>query len=133
MMRDGARNGHRAASAAVLLVGGGAVAAAAWAAGHPGVAAVVLGAYVALGAIAFIWSGGKGDVAAIMRAGADERQRSIDLRATAMAGTVTGCVTFVGAIFNIARTGGDPGAYGVVCLAFGISYGVGLAVLRRRA
>ncbi len=133
MMRQGARNGHRGASAAVLLVGGGAVAAAAWAGGHPLVAAIVLIAYAVLGLIAFVWSGGPGDVAAIMRGGADERQHAIDLRATAISGTVTGCVALGAAIFNIARTGGDPGAYGVVCMVFGISYGVALAVLRRRA
>jgi hypothetical protein len=91
----------------------------------------VLGAYAVIGVIAFVWSGGRGDVAAIMRGGADERQRAIDLRATAVAGTVTGLVTLCAAVVNIARTGGDPGAYGVVCLVFGISYGVALAILRR--
>lgn len=132
-MRRDANNGHRGASAAVLLIGGGAVAAAVWIGGDPGLAAVILGIYGVLGIGAFIWSGGAGDVAAIMRGGADERQRSIDLRATAAAGIVTGCVAVVAAIVNIARTGGDPGAYGVVCLVFGISYGVALAVVRRRA
>ena len=133
MMRQGAKNGHRGASAAVLLVGGGAVATAAWIGGHPGVAAIVLGIYAVLGAIAFVWSGRSGDVAAIMRGGGDERQRAMDLRATAVAGTVTGCVALIAAIINIARTGGDPGAYGVICLVFGISYGVALVMLRRRS
>jgi hypothetical protein len=133
MTRQRAENGRRGASAAVLLVGGGAVAVAAWVGGHPGVAAIVLGVYVGLGLIAFVWSGGPGDVAAIMRGGPDERQHAIDLRATAISGTVTGCLALGAAIVNIARTGGDPGAYGVVCMAFGISYGVALAVLRRRA
>lgn len=131
-MQEDSRSGHRGASAAVLLVGGGAVAAAAWIGGHPGVAAGVIGAYVVLAVIAFIWSGGRGDVAAIMRGGGDERQRAIDLRATAAAGIVTSLVTVGGAVVNIARTGGDPGPYGVVCMAFGISYGVALVVLRRR-
>ncbi|MEO8424120.1 MAG: hypothetical protein ABI595_09455 [Actinomycetota bacterium] len=31
-----------------------------------------------------------------------------------------------------ARTGGDPGPYGVVCMVFGVSYGLALAVIRRR-
>jgi len=129
----GTKNGHRGSSAAILLVGGGAVAVAAWAGGHPGVAAIVVGAYVVLAAIAFVWSGGSGDVAAILRGGSDERQRAIDLRATAAAGSVTALFTVVAAIVNIARTGGDPGAYGAVCVVFGISYGVALAVVRRRA
>ena len=104
----GTKNGHRGLSAAILLIGGGAVAGAAWAGGHPG-------------------------VAAIMRGGSDERQRAMDLRATAAAGSVTALFTVVAAIVNIARTGGDPGAYGAVCVVFGISYGVALAVVRRRA
>jgi hypothetical protein len=97
------------------------------------VAAGVIVAYVVLAVIAFIWSGRRGDVAAIMRGGGDERQRSIDLRATAAAGIVTSIVTVSGAVVNIARTGGDPGPYGVVCMVFGISYGVALAVLRWRS
>ena len=131
-MRWGARNGHRGASTAVLLVGGGAVAGAAWIGGHPGVAAAVIGAYVVLAIIAFLWSGGRGDVAAILRGGGDERQRAIDLRATAVAASCTAVFTLVGAVVSIARNGGDPGAYGVLCMVFGISYGVALAVLRTR-
>lgn len=124
------RNGHRGASAAVLLVGGGAVAIAAWIGGQPGVAALVFAAYVVFAVIAFVWSGGGGDIAAIMRGGPDERQRGIDLRAAAVAASATALFSIGGAIVNIARTGGDPGAYGVVCMVFGISYGVALAVLR---
>jgi hypothetical protein len=131
-MKQGSRSGHRGASAAVLLVGGGVVAAAAWIGGHPGVAAAVIGAYVILAVIAFMWSGGRGDVAAIMRGGGDERQRAIDLRATAAAAIVTSLVTVAGAVVSIARNGGDPGPYGVVCMVFGVSYGTALAVLRWR-
>ena len=131
-MRQSSRNGHRGLSAAVLLVGGGAVAIAAWVGGHPGVAAAVIGAYIVLAVIAFVWSGGGGDVAAIMRGGSDERQHALDLRATAAAGSATALFTVAAAVVNIARNGGDPGAYGVICMVFGISYGVALAVLRRR-
>lgn len=132
MRRQDSTNGYRGAAAAVLLIGGGAVAMAAWVGGHPGVSAVVIGAYIVLAIIAFVWSGGRGDVAAIMRGGSDERQRSIDLRATAVAALATGLVALGGAVVNIARTGGNPGAYGVICMVFGISYGVALAVLRLR-
>ncbi len=131
-MREDSRSGHRGASAAVLLVVGGAVAAAAWIGGHPGVAAAMIGVYVVLAVIALIWSGGRGDVAAIMRGGGDERQRALDLRATAAAGVVTTSVAIGGAIVSIARTGGNPGPYGVICMVLGISYGVALAVLRWR-
>lgn len=131
-MHQGSRSGHRGASTAVLLVVGGAVAAAAWIGGHPGVAAAMIGVYVVLAVIALIWSGGRGDVAAIMRGDGDERQQALDLRATAVAGIVTTLVAIAGAIVSIARTGGNPGPYGVICMVLGISYGVALAVLRWR-
>ena len=75
-MQQHSRSGHRGASTAVLLVVGGAVAAAAWIGGHPGVAAAIR-AHVVLAGIAFILSGGRGDVAAILRGGGDERQRAL--------------------------------------------------------
>lgn len=90
-------------------------------------------AYLVLAAIAFIWAGGRGDVAAIMRGGGGERQRGIDLRATATAALVTAIFTVGGAIVSIARTGGDPGPYGVACMVFGVSYGLALALLRWRS
>jgi hypothetical protein len=133
LMRQGWRSGHRALSAAVLLIVGGAVAIAAWVGGHPGVAAAVIGTYVVLAGIAFAWSGGRGDVAAMMRGGGDERQRLMDLRATAAASIATALFAICGAVVNIARTGGDPGPYGVICVVFGVTYGVALVVLRRRA
>ncbi len=132
MMRQTSKNGHRWISAVVLLVGGGAVAIAAWVGGQPGVAVFLVAAYIVFAAIAFVWSGGRGDVAAIMRGGGDERQAAIDLRAGALAAHVTAVFAVVGAIVSMARTGGNPGAYGVICMVFGISYGLALAVLHRR-
>ena len=131
-MRDTSKKGHRAVSVAPLLIIGGALAAAFWIGGHPAIAGIVIAIYAVFAVVAFVWGGGGGDVAAILRGGSDERQHDIDLRATAVAGTVTALFTIVAAILNVARTGGDPGAYGVVCLVFGISYGVALAVVRRR-
>jgi hypothetical protein len=61
-----------------------------------------------------------------------DRERTIDLRASAVAALATALFSIGGAIVNIARTGGDPGPYGMVCVVFVISYGVSLAVLRRR-
>jgi predicted tellurium resistance membrane protein TerC len=127
-----AKNGRRGLSAAVLVVGGALVAAAVWIGGGPRAAAIVFGAYLVFGLIAFIWSGGSGDVAAIMRGGSDERQHQIDLRATAAAGSATALFTVAAAIVSIARTGGNPGPYGVICLVFGLSYGVALVIFRRR-
>ncbi|MGZ5214002.1 MAG: hypothetical protein ACXWEG_06250 [Actinomycetota bacterium] len=106
MMQRDPKSGHRGASTAVLLVVGGAVATAAWIGGHPGVAGAMIGVYVVLAVVALVWSGGRGDVAAIMRGGGDERQQALDLRATAAAGVVTTTVTIAGAVVNIARTGG---------------------------
>ena len=131
-MSSRARNGHRWAAAAVLLIGGAAVSIAVWLAGEPGTAAIVFGAYLVFAAVALVWSGGSGDVAAIMRGRSDERQRTIDLRATAAAGTATAVFTVVAAIVHIATTGGNPGAYGVICIVFGVSYGLALVVFRRR-
>ncbi len=111
-MRDTSRKGHRAVSVAPLLIIGGALAAAFWIAGHPAIAAIVIGIYLVFAVVAFLWGGGGGDVAAILRGGSDERQHDIDLRATAVAGTVTALFTIVAAIVNVARTGGDPGPTG---------------------
>ena len=66
-------------------------------------------------------------------AAAEQRQRALDLRATAAAGVVTTFVAIAGAVVNIARTGGNPGPYGVICMVLGISYGVATAVLRWRS
>ena len=109
MMREDSRSGHRGASAAVLLVVGGAVAAAAWIGGHPGVAAAMIGVYVVLAVIALIWSGGRGDVAAIMRGSGDERQRALNLRATAAAGVVTSFVAIWRCDREHRANRGEPG------------------------
>jgi hypothetical protein len=121
--------GHRGASAAVLLVGGGALAAATWIAGDRGFAIALVAVYVILAGVAYLWSGGRGDVAAIMRAGGDERQRSLDRDATAITGLVMAGAAIIGAIVQVAR-GEDPGGYGVLCVVGGITYVVAIAWLR---
>ncbi|HTN81375.1 MAG TPA: hypothetical protein VMK16_17020 [Acidimicrobiales bacterium] len=94
--------------------------------------AVVLGVfYVACAIGAYIWAGGSGDVAAIMRAGGDERQRALDRDATAVAGLAVACAAITGAIVEIAR-GNGPGASGVMCVVCGLSYTIALYVLHRR-
>jgi hypothetical protein len=130
-MRASKRAGHRSATTAVLVVGGGAIAAATWVSGDHGFAVALIAFYAVAAGIAWIWSGGKGDVAAIMRVGGDERQRGIDRDANAITGIVLGLAALVGAIVQTARNG-DPGAYGVMCVVGGVTYAVSLAALRRR-
>jgi hypothetical protein len=123
--------GMRAATSAVLLVGGGAIAAATWISGDHGFAVAVIVFYVVAAGIAWLWSGGKGDVAAIMRVGGDERQRSLDRDATTIAGYAMVFAAIAGAVVEIAR-GHGPGAYGVMCVVGGVTYVVSLFVLQRR-
>ena len=130
-MTTATRTGHRGVTAAVLLVGGGAVAAATWASGDHGLAVGLVVFYVLAAGVAYLWSGGKGDVAAIMRVGGDERQKSIDRDATAITGMAMSLAALVGAIVETAQDG-DPGAFGVMCLVGGASYVVALIALRHR-
>jgi hypothetical protein len=130
-MMSSTRSGHRAASAAVLIVGGGAVAVASWVGGDHGLAIGLVVFYVIAAGIAFLWAGGDGDVAAIMRVGGDERQRGIDRDATAVAGLAVSFAAIVGLIFQTAR-GQNAGPYGVMCLVGGVAYSVSLIVRRRR-
>jgi hypothetical protein len=123
--------GHRAAAAAVLVVGGGAVAAASWVSGDHGLAVGLVAFYVVAATAAFVWAGGKGDVAAILRAGGDERQRGLDRDATAITGLVMSTAAIAGAVIQTARSA-DPGAYGVMCVVGGITYTISLILLRRR-
>ena len=130
-MTTATNTGHRMATAAVLVIGGGALAVATWASGDHGLALGLVAFYAVAACIAYIWSGGKGDVAAIMRVGGDERQRGIDRDATAITGLVMALAAATGAIIQTARDG-DPGAYGVMCVVGGIAYTVGLIAFRHR-
>jgi hypothetical protein len=130
-MRSATRTGHRTATAAVLLVAGGAVAAATWVSGERGMAIGLVAFYVVAAGVAYVWSGGTGDVAAIMRVGGDERQRSMDRDATAIVGLVMSVAAIVGVIVQTAR-GASPDGYGLMCVVGGITYTVSLIALRRR-
>lgn len=131
MMTARTTTGHRSASALVLLIGGGALAVAAWIGGEPTLAVMLVGFYVVVAVIAYLWSGGKGDVAAVMRAGGDERQRMLDRDATAVSGVAMGAAAIVGAIVETAR-GDDIAGYGVIAAVGGIAYVIALVVLRAR-
>jgi uncharacterized membrane protein len=123
--------GHRALAAVFLIVAGAAVAAATWASGAHGWAIGVLAAYAVLATLAFLWAGGSGDIAAILRVSGDERQRGLDRDATAITGVVMSLAAIVGGIVQIARTG-SPGVYGLFCVIGGVAYAASLFELRRR-
>jgi hypothetical protein len=123
--------GHRGATPLVLVLGGGAVVAATWIGGSHAWAIAATVVYAVLAVIAYVWAGGTGDVAANLRAGGDERQRSVDRDATAITALAMIAVALVGAIVALGRTG-DPGPYGVMCAVAGIAYAVSFAVLRWR-
>lgn len=130
-MRTAIRTGKRGAAAAVLVVGGGAVAAASWVGGDHGLAIGLLVFYAVAATVAFVWAGGQGDVAAIMRAGGDERQRGLDRDATAITGLVMSFAAITGAVVQTARSA-DAGAYGLMCVVGGVTYTISLVLLRLR-
>ena len=132
MMSQPTLTGHRSWTAAVLVVGGGALAAATWIGGEHGLSVGLVIFYGIAATIAYVWSGRDSDVAAIMRAGGDERQRRLDHDATALAGLAMGATAIIGAIVEAARNHGDLGGYGVICAVGGIAYVVALVVLKRR-
>jgi hypothetical protein len=124
-------SGHRGASAAVLVVGGGALAAATWISGDHGFALGLVAFYVVAATTAFLWAGGNGDAAAIMRAGGDERQRGLDRDATAVTGLAMAIAAIAGVVIQTARDR-DPGGYAVMCVVGGVTYVVSMIVLRRQ-
>ena len=125
--------GHRTAATAILVVGGGALAVATWIAGEPVVAIGLVVFYALAGGVAYVWAGRDSDIGAIMRAGGDERQTRLDRDATALSGLAMALAAIVGAIVSTARNGGNPGAFGVICVVGGITYALGLVVLKRRS
>ena len=131
MMSHTTLGGHRRLATAILLVAGGGVAAATWISGDHGWAIGIAAAYLVLAAITYLWSGRSGDIAAVLRAGGDERQRGLDRDALALSAQATTVVAVVGAIVQIARTG-DPGVYGLLCAVSGLTYAGGLLALRLR-
>jgi hypothetical protein len=99
-MKTDWRTLRRGATVGVLVVGGGGVAIATWVSGEHGLAIGLVAIYAVAAVIAYIWSGGKGDVAAILRVGGDERQRGLDRDATAITGLVVVVAAVIGAIIQ---------------------------------
>jgi hypothetical protein len=131
MMSHTTLGGHRRLATVMTLVAGGALAAATWVSGDHGWSIGIAIAFLLLAAVTFVWSGRSGDIAAVLRAGGDERQRGLDRDALAMSAQATTVVAVVGAIVQIARTG-DPGVFGLFCAVSGVTYAAGLLVLRLR-
>jgi len=126
------RSGHRIAMPAVLAVAGGGLAVATWMGGARSLAVGLVAFYAAAATVAYVWSGRDSDVAAIMRAGGDERQRHLDRDATAVSGLAMAATAIIGAIVESARNHGDIGGYGLICFVGGATYTVALVILRRR-
>ncbi|MBV8986302.1 MAG: hypothetical protein JO248_17860, partial [Acidimicrobiia bacterium] len=61
----------------------------------------------------------------------DERQRSIDRDATAIAGLAMAGAAVGGAIYEAAVDAG-PGGFGVIAAVGGLSYALAVALLRNR-
>jgi hypothetical protein len=125
------KRGHRSATTGILVGFGGLLAGATWVSGDHGMAVALVVFYAVASLVAWMWSGRSSDVAAIMRVGGDERQRNIDLRATAASGLAAGLFCLGAVIVQTAR-GLDPFPYAMVCAVGGIAYAIALAVLRRR-
>jgi hypothetical protein len=122
---------RRWATTGTLAVLGAAVTLATWAGGEPYLAVVLGGFYLLSCGVSYLWSRGGGDVAALIRLSGDERQRLIDLRATAVAGLATLAFCLGGAVIDLAR-GGTGNPWALICAVGGLAYAVALAIFRRR-
>ncbi len=111
-MTSNAVTGHRGATAAVLAIAGGALSVATWVGGAHGLALALVVLYSVCAIIAYAWSGRETDTGAILRAGGDERQRRIDIEATAIAGLAMIVVAIIGAIVSAALDGGTSACTG---------------------
>ena len=81
--------------------------------------------------VAFWWIGRtRGDFGAVFGSRPDERQRTIDLRATAVAGLAAALFCLVMGVVSVARGGGGS-PWTTICAVFGGVYLVALAVFRR--
>ena len=116
---------------AALLVPGGAIAVATWVGGQHGWAVGIGIFYAICSLVVYVWSGQRGDVAALLRVDGDERQRQLDLGAMAIAGLAMTLCCIVGVIVDLAR-GGSGGPWAALCAVGGITYAIALAVIRRR-
>jgi Na+/melibiose symporter-like transporter len=118
---------------AIMLVGGVALTlAATFGGGHFMRSALVSGLVITVVATgAFVVIGRtRGDLGALVASAPDERQRGIDLRATAAAGLALAVILVVGSIVSLAQ--GHSGQPWVdLAAAFGVIYVIFLVIFRR--
>lgn len=98
--------------------------------GFVGWGVALVTASLLLAGVFYRWAGRSGDVAAALRGNGDERQRRLDLDATAAAGGIMAGAAIIGAIVESGRTG-DPGGYGVICAVGGVAYAARFALGNR--
>ena len=104
--------------------------AAQWVGGNPGSGLVTLGILTAFGTLILL--GGRSETIRGLRGdGRDERFRTIDVHASALAGLVVITAIIIGFVVEIAR-GHDGNPYGWLGAVAGIAYLVAIAVLRIR-
>jgi hypothetical protein len=119
------------AAPAIMFAGGGALTGATAAGGAALALTITEAALTALFTVAFWWIGRtRGDFGAVFGSRQDERQRTIDLRATAVAGLAAALFCLVMGVVSMAR-GGDGSPWTTICAVFGGVYLVALAVFRR--
>lgn len=118
-------------SGGAVLAVGLVVAGAAWTGSGPGTG-LVLAVVFLLGALGLVlWSSrGDSDLAALVGGTGDERQRALDVRATAVAGLAMGAFSVAMALAALAR--GDDNPWLLVCLVGAVAYAVALGLLRAR-
>ena len=126
-------SGRRGATSVVLVVAGGALAAATWIGGQHAVALGLVVFYVVCAVIAYAWAGRDSDAAAALRSGGDERQRTLDRDATAIAALAMVTLAIVGAIVSAAVDNGNIGVFGLFAAVGGGTYAVAFAILSRRS
>jgi hypothetical protein len=114
---------------ALIVVLGGGLAVAAWAGGNGGLALALAGFYLVCCAGAYLWSRGRGDVAAVLASAGDERQRQVDLRASAVAGGAALAFCLAGGALDLAR-GGTGNPWVLICAVGGVSYLAAFAYFR---
>lgn len=102
-----------------------------WVAGNPGAGLGPLAIMVGYGVLLLV--GGRSEIVRVLRGQpADERYRMFDLRANAIAGTVTLSILVGGFFYELAR-GHDGSPYGLILGVAGVTYLAALLWLRWRS
>lgn len=116
----------------ITTAAGGAMTAAAAAGGGSAAFTGTLAGLTLAFSAAFWWAGGRGgDLGALIGSRPDERQRALDLRATAIAGLAVAAFCLGAAVVSLVH-GGTGNPWAAMDAIFGITYAIGLVVLRRR-